>query len=343
MADPGARRQAPDPAGARRQTLEDVAAAAGVGRATVWRALNQPASVSKDASDKVARAVRAIGYYPDMVARAMRTDRSALIAIVVPAVEQSFYKAIQRASADASRAGFETVLGVTDYDAEAEYEIVGNMLGRRAPAMILAGNDQLPETGALLRRAEIPLVQIWEVEGPPLGAMIGFSNAAVGRAVARFLLGLGRRRVGLLYDPARPRARRRIAGLRSVLAEAGARPPAEPPGGLAGAGGVSRALEALFAAAPDVDAIYANGDQIALEAVHWLGATGRRVPGDVAVLGFGDDSFSAFVRPGISSVRVPDALIGARAIELLLGMIDGAPREPRAIDLGFEIVARETT
>ena len=134
MADPGGRRR----------RLEDVAEAAGVSRATVWRALNQPGGVSADTAARVARAVRATGYYPDMVARAMRTDRSALIAMVVPAVEQAFFQAIQRAGAAASRAGFETVLGVTDYDADAERAITGNMLGRRVAAMILAGNDQPP-------------------------------------------------------------------------------------------------------------------------------------------------------------------------------------------------------
>ena len=135
-----------------------------------------------------------------------------------------------------------------------------------------------------------------------------------------------------------------MGGLRAVLAEAGALPPAEPAARVAGRGGdVARAMAALLEAEPRLDAVFANGDQMALEAVHWLRTSGRQVPGDVAVLGFGDDSFSAFVSPAISTLRVPGEAIGARAVELVLGMLEGAPRAPRVIDLGFEVVERETT
>ncbi|WP_226781382.1 LacI family DNA-binding transcriptional regulator [Oceaniglobus trochenteri] len=329
-----------------RITIEDVARSAGVSRATVWRALNQPESVSTRTSDKVKRAVADVGYFPDIVARSFRTSRSSLVAIVAPTLHQAFFRAIQRAGVVASRAGFETVLGITDYDPQVEYDIVTKMLGRRVGGLLIVGSDQLPQTRTVIERTGTPVVQLWDVDGEPMRAMIGFSNRAVGRAAATHLLERGRRCIAMLHDPERPRARRRIEGMQEIFGRAGL--PAQNCIAVNignGAEPISSHLDRLFQSRGDVDAIYANGDQLALEAVHWLHESGRSVPGDVAVLGFGDDSFSAFVSPTISTVSVPEVEIGDRAIAALFAMMEGGEdNQPQPVcDLGCHIIQRETT
>ena len=326
-----------------RPKLEDVASAAGVSRATAWRALNQPERVSRATAEKVRHAVHSTGYVPDVVARTFRKTENALISLILPTVTYGFARAMREIGTAAGRAGFELLLGVTEYDRDSEYRLVQSMLGRRVPAMILTGADQLPETRGILRTAGIPIVQLWEVDGDPIEMMVGFSNFQAGRAAARYLADRGCRRIGAIYLPSRSRSRRRLEGFRAGLREAAldqavpieAHVPDRPHG-------VREAMEAVHAIARDVDGLFLNGDQLVLEALQWCRSAGCRVPDDLALLGWGDRDFARFADPPISTIRVPEAEIGSKAAELIARRLNGERVEERKFDLGVTIISRGT-
>lgn len=328
----------------KRLKLEDVARAAKVSRATAWRAINQPDLVTERTVAKVNEAIRKIGYVPDMVARTFRQSESSLLPIVLPTVGDAFSILAQEIASAARAEACDMLVGMTDYDAETEFSIVQAMLGRRVPAMLIAGNDQLPETRRMLERAAIPIVQLWEVDGPAIDMMVGFSNFGIGRAAARHLIDTGRRNIAMVLTSHRPRALRRHEGFREELRAAGlACTSAQEIHADPDTGGIARAMDVLTTRLPGLDGVFVNGDLLALQAIRWCHEKGIRVPDDIGILGFEALDFSAEVVPRISTIRLPVRKMGRLSARLVFGAMRGEQPEHRVHDLGFEVLRRDTT
>jgi len=314
----------------KRLKLDDVARAAKVSRATAWRAINQPELVTERTVGKVTEAIRRIGYVPDMVARTFRQSESSLLPIVLPTVGDAFSSLAQEIASAARAEACDMLVGMTDYDADTEFAIVQAMLGRRVPAMLITGTDQLPETRRMLERAAIPVVQLWEVDGPPIDMMVGFSNFGVGRAAARHLIETGRRNIAMVLTSHRPRALRRHEGFREELRAAGL--PCSP----------AHEIH-LTTRVSGLDGVFVNGDLLALRAIRWCHEKGIRVPEDVGILGFEALDFSAEVVPRISTIRLPVREMGRLSAQLVFEAMRGERPEHRIHDLGFEVLRRDTT
>ncbi len=337
------------PSGARsrgaggRPRIEDVAAHAGTTAITVSRTLRQPGKVAPDTRRRVLASIEALGYIPNLAASALASRRSGIMALVVPTIANSvFAETIDGFSEAAEGAGLQILLGQGTYSGEAEHRLLTALAGRQPDALALIGIVRRPETRALLQRTGIPVAEIWDLTQDPIDLVVGFSNRDAGYAMTRHLIARGRRRIAFIgSDDDRAAARRR--GYGDALAEAGLAPaaPAIRVETISyGAG--RRALRALLQLAPEVDAAFCATDVLAVGALLECRANGVAVPDRLAVAGLGDLEIGHELAPALTTVRIPSHRIGARSAELLLARIAGEIVTERVVDLGFEIIERES-
>lgn len=334
------------PTWARRSRMADVAARAGVSLVTVSRVLRAPELVRAPTRARIEAAIAELGYVPNLVAGSLAAQRTRLVAAIVPTLAYSFFAATVQGLADAlHRAGYQLLLGHTNYDVAAEEDLATAVLGRLPDGLVLIGSRHSPRTRALLQNAGLPVVETWELAEQPVDMVAGFSNEAAGRAMAGALVDWGYRRVGFVGAPAGAELRsdQRRQGWRAAVVAAGLVPGPEIDIAETNdfeAGG--HALARLVERDPMVDALFCANDSLAAGAIAECLRRGWPVPGRIAVAGFGDFDVAAAIYPSLTTVRVPGYAMGAEAARLVLDRLAHKPIERRVIDLGFEIIRRES-
>ncbi|WP_336488059.1 LacI family DNA-binding transcriptional regulator [Methylobacterium nigriterrae] len=326
-------------------TLADVAREAGVGESTVSRVLRRHGSFSKGTQDRVAEAVARLGYVPNRLAGSLAGSStsagSQLVGIVIPSLTNIVFPDLLRGiTAVLDRAGFQSVIGVSDYDPEREEALLGALLSWRPAGLIVTGLEHTPGAVARLRGSGVRVAEMIDTDGPGIDIVVGFSNREVGRASARHLLGRGYRRIGYVgHDLDRDlRAGKRLAGFESAL-RAGGYPLAAseiqacPSSAAAGRAALAR----LLARAPDLDAVYFSNDDMALGGYFHCLADGLPVPGRLALFGYNGLDITAAMPQPLSTVRTPRLRIGEVAAERL-----GAGGPAETVDLGFELIEGAT-
>jgi LacI family gluconate utilization system Gnt-I transcriptional repressor len=325
-------------------TVRDVARLAGVAPITVSRVLNTPAQVSPDVRQKVLEVVQKTGYVPNRLAGGLASSRSRLIAAVVPSTVMSvFMPTIEALNDTLFGAGYQLMLGQSDYSAEREEALLEAIVGRRPDGILLTGILGPSPGRTRLLASGIPVVETWDLTPTPVDMLVGFSHADIGREVARFLLAKGRRRLALIRA-ADERAERRAAAFIDAVERAGHGPVTVVNVGASrslhsGREGLGRLLDT----APDTDAVFCSSDLLALGVATEARVRGLDVPGRLAIMGFGDVPFAADMVPALSTVRINGADIGRLAARWLIDRAEGRPVEQPVRDMGFSIVERETT
>lgn len=338
-------RQTQHPQRGRAPTLIDVAKVAGVSPITVSRALNQPERVSEKARAKVAAAVEKTGYLPNMLAGSLATQSSRLVALIVPTIANPIFAETVRAITETlEQAGYQTLLGLSGYSEAQEQDLLEAILCRRPDGIILTGLNHTGISRTRLKAAAIPIVETWDLGEQPLDALVGFSHREVGHAVGQYLLNQGHRRfVAISADDQRAEAR--LAGFIQALEEAGLTPEAverlETPARFSQG---RQAFAHLLERGIRAEAVYCSSDTLAQGVMTEARARGIDIPGDMALIGFGDLDFAAHTLPSLSSVQINGAEIGYRAARHLLNAMTGEhpPTDPVTIDVGFQIVRRDS-
>jgi DNA-binding LacI/PurR family transcriptional regulator len=317
-------------------TLDEVALLAGVSRATVSRVINGSPRVSPEARQAVEAAVEQLRYVPNRMARSLVTRRTDTIAIVLSepntrAFSDPFFAVIVRGvSATLADTDQNLVLltarGTREQEKIGRYVRQGHVDG--VILMSLHSDDLLPD---LLTEARIPVV----FSGRPLDdrrvAYVDADNAGGAEEATRYLVEQGRRRIGTITGPGDMIAGiDRYAGYRAALEKAGLplRPGLVVEGDFTDAGG-ARAMGELLDRVPDVDAVFCASDLMAVGALRVLREAGRRVPDDVAVIGFDDISVAESADPPLTTVAQPLEEMSRLMTELLLEQIGGTEGEPR--------------
>ncbi|WP_342132012.1 LacI family DNA-binding transcriptional regulator [Hydrogenophaga sp. OTU3427] len=327
-------------------TLRDVAKLAGVAPITASRAINTPGQVSADVRRKVDEAVARTGYVPNRVAGGLASARSRLIAAVVPSTVVSvFNETIEALNATLFDAGYQLMLGQSSYSPEREEQLLEAIIGRRPDGIFLTGILPPGKGRTRLLASGIPVVETWDLTPTPIDMLIGFSHAAIGDAVARFLWAKGHRRLALVRAED-DRAGRRAQAFQAAVAQAGGAPVIDINVGAvrtlrSGRDAMGRLLEQA-AASGGVDAVFCSSDLLALGVMTEARARGLAVPGDVAIVGFGDVPFVSDMVPALTTVRINGAEIGERAARCLMARADGQAVEPRTVDVGFSIIERDS-
>lgn len=327
-------------------TLVDVAKVAGVSPMTVSRALHRPELVSQVTRDKVRKAVRETGYVPNMLAGGLASNKSRLVAIFLPTIANSiFADTVQSLIDRLTVAGYQTLLGLTGYSAEQEEVLLEAVLGRRPDGIVLTGTLHTQSSRLRLLQSGVPVVEAWDLSEDPLDMLVGFSHEKVGQETARHLHRKGYRRFSVVTI-SDPRGLRRCNSLIAELKRLGIEDvPMEilaPPATLeVGRDGLRRLLER--SQGPDI--VVCSSDTVAQGVFAEAASRGINVPGNLAVMGFGDLSSAAQVYPALSTVNVDGAKIGLHIAQALLQRFaDPTGRhDPVRVDTGFTLIDRAST
>lgn len=328
-------------------TLKHVAARAGVSPITVSRALNRPGVVSASLRAQVQSAVDELGYVQNRVAGALAAAGAPVIPVVVPSLSNAvFIEVIQGVQEVAQRAGYQLLLGNTEYDLDREYTWISTFLGWSPPGLIIAGMRHLERTRTLLKRWGKPVVETMEYGARPLDMNVGLSHYEAGEAMAEHLISRNYREIAFVGCRLKAdyRAWQRYKGLDRALGKAGLRRrPAvaleQPSSALLG----GQALLDVLAQQPEVDAIFFANDDLAVGAILRAQREGIAVPGRVAIAGFNGLGLAELVMPALTTIVSPRLEIGSTAAQLLLDRIGGQAVRRRRVDVSFKLVAREST
>jgi LacI family gluconate utilization system Gnt-I transcriptional repressor len=327
----------------RRTRIEDVANAAGVSAITVSRALREPHRVAEKTRRTVLRAIARLGYVPDLVAGSLASHRSRIVGAIVPTVAGAMFADTVQGMSDALRAeGYQLLLGAHGYDLAAELALVQAFIGRRADGLILTGVQHAPATRRILAASGVPVVETWDIGRTPLDMTVGFSNFRAAKAMAEHLVARGYRRLAFVSGPLRAhdRSRPRRDGFRAgasgvALVELHMADGSDMRSG-------AKAIVELLARDARIEAAFFVNDTMAAGALMECARRGWPTPGRVAIAGFGDFEVAAAVAPGLTTVRISGYEIGRRAALMLTLRLAGKEVLPATVDLGFEIVARDS-
>jgi len=328
-----------------RVTIEDVARAAGVSRQTVSRVINNKGEISPLTLERVMDAIQRLGYRPSWVARGLATQRTRTLGLVVPDITNPFFPEVARGVQDAAHTqDYHVFLYNTDESAEREHQILYSLASQPVDGILLFGS-RIADT-ELLAFAEHyrPLVVLNRPIMHPGVGMVLVDNLAGARLAVDHFVGRGHRHIGMLAGPsASPSSIQRVEGFRSALAEH--RLPFQEsyivPGPPTLDGGRVIA-EQLLRRHPELTALLAYNDVMALGAVQTCMALGYRVPERCAVIGFDDIWIAALTHPALTTIRVNKYEVGYRATQCLLSMIEDVTQCPPAVEIGVELVIRES-
>ncbi len=332
-----------------RVTLADVARLAEVSPITVSRALRKERSVAPELIQRVQDAAAKLGYVPDPAARALATRTGSHVAVLIPLLSNALFVDLLEAVQGTMRAaGFQTLIGVTHYDAAEEAQLLREQLLHRPAGLLVTGLDRPAATRALIEGSGVPCVHLMEVDttpGPGGPYCVGFSQIDAGAELTRHLLQRGRRRIAFAGAQLDPRTLQRLQGWRQALDEAGLHDPRlewlnPAPSSLALGG---RMLEQILAQRPAVDAVFFCNDDLAQGALLTALRLDVKVPEQLAIAGFNDLTGSDQMLPPLTTVRTPRGEIGLAAAQMLLALMRGQTPPSRCVDLGYELVLRGST
>jgi LacI family transcriptional regulator len=317
--------------------------------ATASRALNPalPGRIAEPTASRVRTAARELGYTPDPAARSLRTRRSGIVGVVIPDLTNPVLPPIVRGIEETLwRAGLACLVADTDNDPEREAVAVSELQARRCDGLVVASATRESATVRALAAAGPAAVLVTrDVDGAGL-SFVGGDDAAGVEAALNHLAGLGHERIGYLAGPADlSTTHTRLRAVRRAMAAAA------PAGDLvvahAGAytvGAGRRAAADLIASRPDLTAILAGNDMVAIGVYEALAAAGLRCPADVSVAGHNDMPLVDKLEPPLTTVAIPQYEIGVAATQLLLERLngdDGAAPERRL--LPTRLVVRGST
>ncbi|GHC89736.1 LacI family DNA-binding transcriptional regulator [Novosphingobium pokkalii] len=321
----------PDPARQGEPTIEDVAAAAGVSIRTVSRVLNKSPKVNAQTRERIEAAIAALRFRPSLRARALAMRRSFLIGLIHNDRNALVLDSIQRGIVSVTAAqGYELIVHSTPPEgAEAIADAVAFASRSRVDGLIvlppISGVDGL---AAALDAVQVPAVAVSSVPLDGFAGVISSDERAAGAQVARHLLGLGHRAIGLINGPAdMASARERRAGFLAEIAQAPGVTLAETPGDYTFAAGIAGAQALLAAPAPPT-AIFAANDIMAAAVLKVAAARGLAVPAQLSVVGFDGSLLAQMVTPALTSVVRPFGAIAAAATRHLIARIEGGTPPP---------------
>lgn len=328
--------------GSRSPAMTDVARLAGVSHQTVSRVLNDHPNVKEQTRLRVRAAIAELGYRPNKAARALVTGRSQLIGIVAqnstlygPA---SMLAAFEQAAAEA---GFAVSVGsIGRLDRESIAGAVERHLDQRVAGLVVIAPVASADEALDAMPAGVPLVTI---DGDPrrAHALVTVDQVAGAYAATQHLLDAGHRTVWHVSGPADwYDAAGRIEGWRSALTAAGAEIPPPLPADWSPAAGY-RAGQ-MLARMPDVTAVFAANDHLALGILRALSERGRRVPQDVSVVGFDDVPEAAYLIPPLTTVRPDFDAVAQAGLELLLAQMSDEQIAAGRVVIAPTLVTRDS-
>ena len=332
-----------------RNTIVDVARAAGVHPSTVSRVLNGRPDLSLRAETRarVVAAAERLGYRPSAVARSLRLRRTLTLGMLVPDIATPFFPPIIKgAESAASERGYNLILCNTEDSSEREATYLRVLRERQVDGLLIASSFMADSTIARLRREQFPFVLLNRVArgGADLAVLVD-NRAAAGRVIAH-LADLGHRRIGLVAGPQTTTTGvERLAGARAAIRRRGlddgdeltvvAEAFSEEAG--------YRAARRLLVDGVRPTAIFGANDLIAFGVLRAAREAGLGVPSDLSLAGFNDILPAVLIEPPLTTIHVPQREMGDRAARLLVAALEGEEIPQGKVILDAELIVRGST
>lgn len=326
--------------------LEDVARLAGVSKSTASKALNNRDHVNAETRRRVLAAAERLAFQPSAVARHLTAGRTSTVGVLTNDLEGRFVLPIIAGAEDALGAGrLSVILCDARGDAIRERQHLATLLERRIDGLLIIGGNRTDPRPPIGRNLPVPVVYVYAPSTDPGDVSVIVDNHQSGRVAAEHLWSVGRRRIAFVGgDPTFVASRERAEGAQAALADVGSELVAAEVNGdwteRWGRIAASRILDAHN----DVDAIIGASDGLARAALDILRDHGRRIPDDVAVIGFDNwELIATNTRPPLTSVDPRLGELGRTAAHKLFAALAGEPPAPGIERRPVHLRVREST
>ncbi|MDX8520975.1 LacI family DNA-binding transcriptional regulator [Mesorhizobium dulcispinae] len=325
-------------------TIADVARYAGVSVATVSHVMNRTRHVEPETAERVRAAITALRYSPNSLARSLRRGETKTIGLLLPDNSNPFFASVARQIEDAGFvAGYTVILCNSDGSAEKEERYLSVLMAKQIDGLIFAGSSDHARVFASLSTAVPAVLLDREIHSVHVDSVL-VDHDHGGYLAGRYLVGLGHKRIGVIGGPRDSSSSpARLRGFTRALEEAGlALSPSSVVDSDYHFAGGRLAMERLMEQAPEITAVFACNDLMAMGAITALRSRGLRVPDDMSLVGFDDIPYAVTTWPPLTTIAQPVEKIGTRAVSLLLERV-GEPTAPsRREVLAPVLVERES-
>ncbi|HNT78839.1 MAG TPA: LacI family DNA-binding transcriptional regulator [Anaerolineae bacterium] len=327
----------------KRATIKDVAEAAGVSRQTVSRAINNMGEISLETRLRILQIAEEMGYRPSSIARSLATQRTGTLGLVVPDVANPFFAEVARGAEHAAYTqDYNVFLCNTNEDPQREIAVLESLEEKRVDGVLLC-SSRLPEEDLVAALSHYAAAVLFnrKLDGSNVGAVL-IADERGGALATNHLLHAGHQKIGFLSGPPTSwSGQQRVKGYSAAMIAAGHPDPTDwvrvcSP---TVAGGRGMALE-LLQAHPELTALFCYNDLVAIGALQACVQLKRKVPRDLAIVGFDDIPLAALVTPALTTCSVPRYDLGRQAMELLLERIDGCTDQCRELIVEPELIVR---
>ncbi|OIN05602.1 LacI family DNA-binding transcriptional regulator [Oceanisphaera psychrotolerans] len=326
-------------------TLDDVARYAKVSSATVSRFINNPAVVSERSKIKIEEAIRILNYVPHAAARALASNKSRMIGVIVPSLEDALFGGfLERFQNMISTEGYTTIVASSSFDKNKEHAQINEMVSHNVDALLLVGLSRDNSIYSLLNKKNIPYVITWVVDDRGEHPCAGFSNEVAAAKIADYLMDLGHTKFGMILGDSKSndRAYGRLLGVRHALSRRQLSLPDEliierPLGVEYG----QEAFRILMSRSDRPTAIICGSDPFAYGAFFESKMLGISIPEDVSITGFDDTWLARHLTPPLTTLRTPQPQMAKLAAQYLVSRLRGNEVEPPPI-LDVELIVRGT-
>ncbi|MBT4829874.1 MAG: LacI family DNA-binding transcriptional regulator [Marinovum sp.] len=303
-------------------TLRDVSQASGVSEMTVSRVLRNRGDVSQNTRDKVLLVAKQLGYVPNKIAGALASQRVNLVAVIIPSLSNMVFPEVMTGISEVlETTDLQPVVGVTDYLPEKEERVLYEMLSWRPSGVIIAGLEHSETSAMMLKASGIPVVEIMDIDGSPVDAMVGISHRRAGREMAVSILKAGYRKIGFLGTkmPLDHRARKRFEGFTEALAKSGVEVTDQEfySGGSALVKGREMTQE-LLRRNPNLDFLYFSNDLIGAGGLLYLIEKGISIPNQIGLAGFNGVELLKGLPRQLATMDACRSEIGRKAAEMIV-------------------------
>ncbi len=331
-------------------TIVDIAKKLNISKSTVSRALTKNPNVNPETRQKVLALANQLAYQPNMLSIGLRTNKTKTIGIIVPELISSFYPTVMAgAQEEAAKQGFSVLTASCNESYETEVANSKVMLANCVDGVLVSITKETIDYDHWMTfyRRGIPIVFFDRVCGEMMVPKVVVSDYESSFNAVSHLIASGRKRIAHLTGPNQLLImQKRLNGYRAALNKHGLLldenlvvdtdlNPAD----------VRMQLKYLLEQQQPVDAIFAANDTIAIEVVQVLKRMNKRIPEDIAVVGFGDHYGSAFADPALTTIALPNREIGKTAMSLLFSLMDKEPASWKPITriLDGELVVRQSS
>jgi LacI family transcriptional regulator len=326
-------------------TLVEIAQAAGVSVSTVSRALsNGKYPLKQETRQNILKLAEEMGYKPNLVARSLQSSRSNLVGVIVDRMQSPFAAATVEGIQDGLRnAGYSISIAYSNRDQDIATQAIHTFYSHQVDGIIILNSWLHTFNDPILSLQDRPFVFINRIFGKSIPNCVGPGDRQGARLATQHLVDLGHQRIGYINGLEDwIEAQNRLAGYRDALTEHGL--PVDEALIRHGNWGVESGYEAaqeLLALEDRPTAVFAANDIMALGAMYAIQKSGLEVPGDVAIVGYDDRDFAAWIRPALTTVRMPSYEMGQAAARLLLEQINKVELED-ATEVTGKLIIRES-